>query len=579
MRQTWYIENLASGHDPPESQVFRSNILEEVSDNGHAILLDGYVLPRMQHYEELSHLEPLDLIQYLRNKYGKGFIHYLKGVFCLVLVEDGEFEIYTDRHGINNFFTYRQGSNFVISNTLDEISSRVKLEPDPENAAVFTLLSHFIGPATPFAHVANSEAGSCLEYRRGELTVGRYWQPEELVRKGRTVVRHGDGHIAGAWKELAGQYLDYLKPTGLSLTITAGNDSRMVLAALLARGTSPHTFTFGNPASYEAVVSAQVAKAAGVGHSIHFVETPDTAWMERRGRELIRLGSGIVSIQRAHRLDAYAMEKASFPQNEMLFTGLMGGEYIKMPPPNSAALPKLLKQAADMTSENELARVISEELSVRGFRVGKVDVREVGKRIKALVSRSEGFSSREKDFLLLYLFYGCSHHTQEARILSHLYSYPVHLFMDVDFLQLLASSDVWYPNNNKAYNRLTHSRLLVSVTHLLAPQLSKVPYGKRGGYSAEDMLHKPLLYLYKRLRYLLVQEKKRYPVGFLMSRWMHDFCAGRLNELKERLDELFDMDRLRAQNDRFIDGTGEYQWQLLTNPINLGMTYDHFTKV
>lgn len=578
MRQTWYIENLASEPGSSKGQAFKTNIPNPATENGLTIFLDGYVLPMMQHYEGLCHLEPLDLIQHLWMRHGREFIHYLKGVFCIVLLKSEGFEIYTDRHGINNFFTYRQGSKYVISNSLEEISSRVKLEPDPENAAVFTLLSHFIGPATPFANVANSEAGTFLKCSRGELTPGRYWQPEELVKKGRNVAPHGDGSIAQAWKELAGQYLAYLKPAGVSLTITAGNDSRMVLAALLAQGESPHTFTFGNPASYENVVSTQVANAAGVSHSVHFVETPDAAWMEKRSRELIGLGSGMVSIQRAHRLDAYAKEKATYPANEMLFTGLMGGEYIKMPPPNSAALPRLLKLATNPNSEDELARIIYEVLRSRGFRAENVDVSEVGRKIKALVSRAEGFTPRERDFLLLYLFYGCAHHTQEARVLGSLFRFPVHLFMDIDFLQMLASSDLWYPNNHQPYNRLTHSWFLVAATHQLAPQLSRVPYGKRGQYTAEDMLLKPGRYLWKRLRYLLVKEKKLHPVGFLMGRWMHDFCSGRLNELNDRLDQLFYVDQLKAYNDRFIDGTGEYQWQLLTNPINLGMAYDHYTQ-
>lgn len=578
MRQTWCIENLVSKPGNLERQAFRTNIPETAPVNGTNIHLDGYVLPRNMCYRELNQLEPLELIQYLWKRHGRDFIHYLKGVFCIVVLKGEEFEIYTDRHGINNFFTYRQGSRFMISNSLEEISFKVQLEPDPENAAVFALLSHFIGPATPFANVANSEAGSYLEYCRGKFMVGRYWQPEELVRKGRKVSHHGDEYTAQAWKELAGQYLAYLKPAGVSLTITAGNDSRMVLAALLAQGESPHTFTFGNPASYENVVSTQVANAAGVSHSVHFVETPDAAWMEKRGRELIGLGSGMVSIQRAHRLDAYAKEKATYPANEMLFTGLMGGEYIKMPPPNSAALPRLLILATNPNSEDELARIIYEVLRSRGFRAENVDVSEVGRKIKALVSRAEGFTPRERDFLLLYLFYGCAHHTQEARVLGSLFRFPVHLFMDIDFLQMLASSDLWYPNNHQPYNRLTHSRFLVAATHQLAPQLSRVPYGKRGQYTAEDMLLKPGRYLWKRLRYLLVKEKKLHPVGFLMGRWMHDFCSGRLNELNDRLDQLFYVDQLKAYNDRFIYGTGEYQWQLLTNPINLGMAYDHFTQ-
>lgn len=579
MRQTWHIDKISSRQSKESSGDFQTFIPDGKTENGLQVHLDGYIIPRMQYFDELKHLAPLELIRHLRAEHGKGFIHYLKGTFCILLIEGDGFEIYTDRHGIQNFFTYSSGPDFIISNSLAEIANRVKLDEDVENAAAFTLLSHFIGPATLYCNVTNSEAGSYLEYREGKLTAGKYWQPEELVAKGRKVDHYTDKHFANAWKNMSGQYLCYLKPSGVSLTITSGNDSRMVLSSLLAQGIQPHTFTFGNPASFESVVSAQVAKAAGLGHTDYFVEHPSPAWMERRAEELMRLGSGMISIQRAHRLDAYEREKLAFPGHDMLFTGLMGGEYLKMSPPNSAAIPQLLREAAEIKTEKELDNLLTEGLLARGFRAEKVNIPELSKRIRALTNRTKDLSPRERDFVLLYLFYGCAHHSQEARVLGHIYQYPVHMFMDVDFLQLLASSADWYPNNAKTYNRLTHSRFMVSLTHLLAPQLSRVPYGKRGQYNAEDMLFKPLLYLLKRLRYLVIKERKLYPAGFIVGRWMHEFCGLRLDKMSAYLDELYDLAQLKAKNELYASGTDEYSWQIISNPINIGMVHEHYTQI
>jgi len=574
MRQIWRIDNTNYGHENVESEDVHFYVPDSTTVNSLTVHLDGYILPRIKYYEELCHLEPLELIRHLRAKYGKAFVHYIKGAFCILLIDSDGFEIYTDRHGIQNFFVYNKGTEFVISNSIEEIASRVSLVVDKENAAMYTLLSHFIGPATLFQNVSNSEAGSYLEYRKKKLTTEKYWQPEELVAKGRKVVRYEDLHIAKVWKDIAAGYVDYLKPAGTSLTITSGNDSRMVLAALLAQNIHPHTFTYGNPDSFESVVSAQVAKAADLDHSSYFVATPDIEWMERRSKEC----GGMVSIQRAHRLDAYEKESKSLKNSEMVFTGLMGGEYVKMSTPNSSALPKLLLRITETDSCDDLNKLLVSELESRGFRTNEVNVSELGKRIKSLTDRTKEMSQRERDFVLLYLYYGCAHHSQEARILAHLFKYPVHMFMDVDFLQLLSSSIEWYPNNAKAYNRLTHSRFMVSLTHLLAPQLSCVPYGKRGQYCAEDILFKPWLYLFKRLRYIIIKERDMYPPGFVVGRWMSEFCNKRLNMMSDSLESMFNMPKLHKLNEAYMNGTDEYSWRLVSNPINLGMIYEHYTK-
>ncbi|HOF59740.1 MAG TPA: hypothetical protein PLM19_01705 [Candidatus Syntrophosphaera sp.] len=578
MRQTWYIHNLSDAQHNTDNGSLQTFLPGASVENGLLILLDGYVLPRQDYFEELSHYKPLELIRYLRAKYAQDFIHYLKGSFCILLMEQDGLEIYTDRHNINNYFVYASESQLMISNSIAEIASRVKLEVDVENSAIFTLLSHFICSGTMFKNLSNSEAGTRLSFKDGGLHINRYWQPEGLVKKDRRIISIDDSDFALTWKRLAEQYLSYLHPVGTSITITAGNDSRMVLAALLALGNNPQTFTFGNPASYEAVVSAQVAKAAGLEHSVYYVNAPDPAWMEGKAKELMDIGGGLISIQRAHRLDAYNREKLAYPDNDIIFTGLMGGEYVKMPPPGSSVLPSIIRLAVEKTGP-DLERQLIKELTEKGFKTDIVDITVLMERIKDLTDRIIGLSPRERSFVLLYLFYGCAHHTQEARLLGHLFRYPVHLFMDVDFLEALSSSANWYPNNNKAYNRLTHSRLMVSLTHLLAPQLSKVPYGKKGQYSAEDMLLRPWFFYLKRLRYLVIKERNKYPVKFVMGRWMHEFCGTRLEAMQDYLGGLFDLSVLEAKNKAYANGTDEYSWQYLTNPINLGMIHEHYTQV
>ena len=68
------------------------------------------------------------------------------------------------------------------------------------------------------------------------------------------------GEFAEYWKSIIKQYTDYLKPKALSMTLTGGIDSRMILSAFLNLGIKPNAFTFGNPHSFDGVIAAKLAE-------------------------------------------------------------------------------------------------------------------------------------------------------------------------------------------------------------------------------------------------------------------------------------------------------------------------------
>lgn len=579
MREPWYITNFNLVQESGMPYATNIKVAPPEKQDEIIIYIDGFVLPRLACHKELRHLDQNDLVRTLLVKYGQDFVAYLKGVFCLVILTPSGFQVYTDRHSVNNFLVYQQGGQFIVSNSLELIAKSYKLEPDLENAAVFTLLSHFVDGATQFKNLRTSTAAGSLRYQGETLESSNYWHPLDLLNPARSVTDQPFEHYAQVWQELAGQYLEFLKPERVSLTITAGNDSRMALSALLSLGVKPHTFTFGNPQSYEAVISALVAQAAGLEHKVYFVDEPNSKWMNKRSKDIIEMGNSLISIQRAHRYDAYESEHLVQPGRSMIFTGLMGGEYIKKPPPNSAALNPLLYYLAKNPDMGALAGRISQTLGEKGFKVSSVDIGEIASRLKSFAAPVQGLNRLEQDFIFLYLFYGCAHHTQESRILGSFFAYPVNLFMDVDFLEMLAGSRKWYLNNTRAYNRLTNSEFLVAITHNLAPQLSFVPYGKKGQYTADDMLNHKLGYTLKRLRYLFKKERNQYPPGFKLGAWMTAFAREQLGSLESVLQLMFDMQSLSSQIPVLDYKAGEYQWQVLSNPINLGLNYKRYAKV
>ncbi|MDP3115409.1 MAG: hypothetical protein Q8M98_11670 [Candidatus Cloacimonadaceae bacterium] len=554
-------------------------VWEKLCDNGFTVYIDGYIMPRCAYYQDLKHLNQVELAEYLYKKHGRDFVKFIKGVFCVVILHKDKFLVFTDRHSINNFFVYQKANSFIVSNSMDLISARVELEVDKENAATFTLLSHFINGATMFENVKSSTPGMYIEYDGTLLTASNYWQVSDLLKKDREISLHPYNNYADQWNDLIGNYLEYLKPSGVSITITAGNDSRMVLASLLAHGTKVHGFTYGNPESYEAVISKKVAEAGGFAHSQYFAEHPDASWMEKTAANLVELGNSMVSIQRAHRYDAYDAEHKYYPDNNMIFTGLMGGEYIKKPGINSPALHPLIHEIGKYKSKSELFHFITKKLVALSIRTDVVDVKKVCDQLLDFMNLAKGYSDSERSFIFLYLYYGCAHHSQDSRILSHFYDYPVSPFMDIDFLQMLAGYKQWYVNSTQsAYNRLFHSEFLVAITHILAPQLSQVPYGKRGKYTAADMMSKRIKYVIDRIRYIFINDRKKYPRSFVIGKWMYDFCKKRLACFDTGPGDIFVRDMLSEKLELLRGITIEADWQSITNPVNLLMNEERFEK-
>jgi asparagine synthetase B (glutamine-hydrolysing) len=58
--------------------------------------------------------------------------------------------------------------------------------------------------------------------------------------------------------------IENLNDSDISLTLTGGMDSRLILAALLKAGVKPNCFTFGNPESKDVVFAKEISEKLGL---------------------------------------------------------------------------------------------------------------------------------------------------------------------------------------------------------------------------------------------------------------------------------------------------------------------------
>ena len=114
----------------------------------------------------------------------------------------------------------------------------------------------------------------------------------------------------------------------VSITLTGGMDSRVILACLLKAGIKPNCLTFGNQKAKDVYFAKQLAKAFNL--SFHNVVSypPNKDWYYRWVIETIKRDNGNSHLHRAHRTAAIA-EHAERYAPQVLFTGHMGGEGIR----------------------------------------------------------------------------------------------------------------------------------------------------------------------------------------------------------------------------------------------------------
>jgi len=568
----WYITN--NNRNTRLKTNFKT---DQNNKNYPAFYIDGYVLPRQKIFEKYCNLNQEDLIRTLYNQNKDNFIKDIKGIFIIIIFEEDSFKVFNDRQGIKKWFIYQNSNTFFISNSMEMISKQFPLSIDFDRIAVFSLTSHFINGLTSFRSVTASMPGQMLTFKEGEINSIYYWKPGFLLEK-RNPIKRKSNYYSIAWANLVHSYIKYYKPKEIAVTITGGNDSRMVLAALLPFKDNLHGFTYGNPCSYDVHVAVLIRDRLNLKYSNYYVSNPTSSWFKCHAKQLVRYGNSLINIHRAHRNDALDQEKKYYPGTEMIYTGLMGGEYIKEPQYN-VVIPGLFYKLRN-TNERKALVLIKNLLIERGINLSEINLKKVYDYLQEFLNLGNGFNKKEQKFIYTYYFYGCAHHSQDSNIFLRHIKYLVNPFMDVDFLELIADHPDWYLNKfSNILHRLRHSEFLISITDRLAPELSYIPYAKRGQYTADELLrHKPQ-YFFKRVKYFFKKDLKNYPSNFPMGCWLNDFCIQEINNFSPIINKIFSKQFIEHQLAVLKDVKTEEYWHLVTNPINISMIYEHYRKI
>lgn len=540
-----------------------------VCDEIHSVndttwLYEGYIQPR-----ENEPFTPRIVDSYFFNhyvhRYSDDFIHHMKGNFFILHLENNSFKIYSDRFGIKKLFYWINGDDFIISNDLKVITQNIAAVLSAENMAIYALTYHFIGSQTIFENIHYSRPGEVIEFKDGKLNFSRYWRAEELLdREEKSDIQD----IAAALEQAVGASLKFQSAGAVSLSLTAGVDSRLLLSILLNVGVNLHTYTYGHPRSIDCVLAQKISADLGIEYSIHDVQFDHGSFYES-AIEVIQMGQTLCSLHRAHRLEAIKQESQF---TDMMFLGSMGGEFVKGANHDDYIISNFVYEF----SQNQSIDVLRKYLQMKKVRLDSVDC----DGLMDFFRQQNWCKYPDKvDFYGLFEIAAGLHHAQNDMLYQKYIPKVFTPFLDIDYLRVLFNSDYHFLAKRRYSShfrqRLENHRFSADLQHILNPSLTKFPYNS--GFKVREYRMNPV---YAALMSRARKKLWKYPPNFPLKGWMREFVMDQLLEISRHetlISETLMVDDL--MNDLLtVDAniTTEAQWLKYTTPVQMHLIMKAF---
>jgi len=535
------------------------------------IQIDGYVLPRLSCYHELSKFKQTDLVFEVFKNHQEKFLKYIKGNFLIVIVYENEFIVANDHVGVKQFFYNIPKSQFFISSNLQFIVQNSSSQADEISIIPHSLMQHFIAGRTFLKYIRYSQPARLLQYK-DSLTVICYWSADELVELSRENISYRE--FADYFKEIIIVYIDFLAPQKISMTLTGGRDTRTILAALLNIDANPRTFTFGAPTSGDVITANKIAVQLGLEFNNHFQRNPTAEWYLNLSKEIVKIGNSLIHLHRAHRLDAIRREKELAPEIDMVFMGSMGGDYIKGAFLDDYIITELVRR---WWFDSKISKVdLISELLERNFINISEDQKE---EVFTILSNEKYFGNNLKhnEFYIVHNLVGGLHDSQDINLFAHEVQYCVAPFMDIDFLYKLFNSKYSlfsnYKTSKNPLKRIKGAELHCNIINILAPRLAEIDFVRP--YSPKDVVGNYYYYIIKRS----VKEvfTKKPPSNFAYGDWFTYFVDFQLkNYNNKKINNIFNMFKYDNNLYKNRNFQVEAHWHKFTNIIMIKLLSNYF---
>lgn len=531
------------------------------NQNGkNGIMVYGYIMPRLNFNVDANHLYQ-DLLNGIINN-GIQYINNFKGNFILIVYFDDIIYICNDQFGVDKFFYFHSPNTFIATDNINFIKHNIQLNLSQQNILKYFIFNYFVNGSTIYNECHYSTEAQY--YKIGNtINNDKYFSIQQFIddRKVTFTKKESINHAVNLWKKIINQYKDFFADSQVSQTLTAGMDSRMILAGFRANNFNPITFTFGRFDSLDVVHAKKIAEALQLKHRHFFPEGDFFINYGPIAKKVNTLSSGMASIYRAHRLEAY--EKMQ-QKDAALFFGFIGSEIIRGLYPDGLTVPKIV---TDYWLHGNIE--IKNYFPNSWFTLNDSELESITNEI-----RNYDFVNRPDLFLFRVMI--PLHFGQDIKLCESLNMNAIAPFWDIDFLEFQRSTPFFTDNNRKEefaklghYQRRKGPYFSANVISALDKENARLSLGK--GYSPLD--YKRSLY-YASLRFLFYKTfyKKRYIVpNFNYGNWFKEYLKTFFNKNEIKF---LNIEKQALLNDISNEkGTEEVSFLNYTKLINIYYTH------
>lgn len=348
----------------------------------------------------------------------------------------------------------------------------------------------------------------------------------------------------------------------VSLSVTGGFDSRILLSILKKIDVEIHGYTYGNPQSIDCLVAKEVSESINIPYDIHDIKYDKTSF-DISARRSIKTGNFVCSLHRAHRVDAIIKESE---YADAMFLGTMGGEFVK-----GASIDNIVPNfVCDYITTPDIS-TIQKYMSIRALRPNG----EIAHEIMQIMNHRSYVQDPENMELHVLLDVASKlHHNQNliqyTKYIPHVFT-P---FCDKEYLELLFRSKFNFLHRRKTQTpykyKLDNPRFGATMQNYLNPRLARIPYAN--GFSASEYLTSPY---WAALKARYRKSRTKTPPNFPLGKWMEDFVKEKLKEIlgsESLVANVFDIPRLLSELNRTNLPQVEAFWLKYTTPIQMYLT-------
>lgn len=518
----------------------------------------GLILPKEGVKIDLNKNNTSDLLIFLFEKHSSDYISYIKGNFVIIQLNTDGFKIYSDHFATKKFFYWQKENDFIISDELQEVLKYSMAKPDKNSIAIYALTYHFIGGATLYENIKVNQPGQVLEYKNGKIQNSSYWNPGDLLEIGKQDIKISE--LAKSLTNSIQTSIDYLGIKKISLSLTAGVDSRLLFSIAQNLGIDTHTYTYGNSKSIDCIQAKSIANKYGMQHKIYDINFDKSSFRDY-AQKSIEIGQSLASLHRAHRIAA--IEKESEFSDSMIL-GTMGGEFVKGANHDDYIISDFVYEF----SQNQHIEVIKKYLIAKNIKWEGLDLDYLLDFFK-----DQSWSKKPEfvDFFALIDIAASAHHGQNNIQYQNYFKTILTPFLDIDYLEILFKSKYNFLNKkkyrSKFYSRLMNHQFAAELQSYLHPKLAEIPYNS--GFIAKEYkfnkYYALLLARYRKNKWISIP-------NFPLGSWMNEFVLEELKNIygqQNQLTEIFDITGLINLLENSQVKTNESFWLKYTTPIQM----------